>query len=166
MSPVIRIAAESDIPAITRIYNQAVALRSATADLSPVTIESRQQWLQQHPADRYPVYVAESGDDIVGWVSLSAYRPGRMALRATAEISYYVDERFTGMGVGSAMISYAIDACPQLHLKTLFAIILDINKDSTRILEKFGFERWGHLPDVADFDGQECGHLYYGLRVA
>ena len=88
-----------------------------------------------------------------------------MALRHTAEISYYVDENFIGMGVGSAMISHAIKSCSELNIKTLFAIILDINKDSTRILAKFGFKQWGHLPNVADFSGQECGHLYYGLRV-
>jgi len=165
MNIVIRIATENDIPVITRIYNQAVALRSATADLSPVTTESRQKWLREHPPAQYPVYVAESQNAIVGWCSLSAYRPGRMALRHTAEISYYVDEDCLGMGVGSAMISHAIENCARLGFRTLFAIILDVNKDSTRILEKFGFKQWGHLPNVADFDGRECGHLYYGLRV-
>ena len=161
----IRIATENDIPIITNIYNQAVALRSATADISSVTIESRKEWLQEHSPGQYPVYVAESQNDIVGWCSLSSYRPGRMALRHTAEISYYVHENFIGMGVGSAMISHAIKNCSQQDIKTLFAIILDVNKDSTRILEKFGFKEWGHLPNVADFGGQECGHLYYGLRV-
>jgi L-amino acid N-acyltransferase YncA len=166
MNPNIRIASEDDTPLITNIYNQAVALGSATADISPVTIESRKKWLQEHSPDQYPVYVAETQNIIVGWCSLSAYRPGRMALRHTAEISYYVDENFIGMGVGSAMISHAIENCGQLDIKTLFAIILDINKDSTQILEKFGFEKWGHLPNIADFEGRECGHLYYGLRVA
>ena len=161
----IRIACENDIPIITNIYNQAVALRSATADISPVTTESRKKWLQEHSPGQYPVYVAESQNDIVGWCSLSAYRPGRMALRHTAEISYYVDENVIGMGVGSAMISHAIEDCDRLDIRTLFAIILDVNKNSTRILKKFGFKKWGHLPNVADFDGRECGHLYYGLRV-
>lgn len=165
MNVSIRIASENDISGITDIYNQAVALRSATADISPVTTESRKRWLREHSPGQYPVYVAESQNDIVGWCSLSAYRPGRRALRHTAEISYYVDKNFIGMGVGSAMISHAIGNCAQLDIKTLFAIILDVNKDSTRILEKFGFRQWGHLPNVADFDGRECGHLYYGLRV-
>jgi len=161
----IRIASEDDLPVITNIYNQAVKLQSATADTSPVTLESRKSWLREHAPGNYPVYVAESQHVVVGWCSLSAYRPGRMALRHTAEISYYVDENRVGMGVGSALISHAIANCGQLGIKTLFAIILDVNEDSTRILEKFGFRKWGHLPNIADFDGQECGHLYYGLRV-
>jgi len=160
-----RYAIESDLPAIVEIYNQAIDLGSATADITPVTLESRKLWLQEHRADHYPVFVAINIDVVVGWCSLSAYRPGRMALRHTAEISYYVDQNARGVGVGSFLISQAIEQCPQLGIKTLFAIILDINGESTQILEKFGFRKWGHLPNVANFDGQECGHLYYGLRV-
>ena len=161
----IRLAVEADLPAITGIYNQAIALQSATADISPVSIENRQTWLAEHSADKFPVFVAEIDGSVVGYCSLSAYRPGRMALRHTAEISYYVHERFRGMRVGSRLIEHAIEQCPRLEVRTLFAILLDINSDSVRILESFGFEKWGHLPNVADFGGRECGHLYYGRRV-
>ena len=43
--------------------------------------------------------------------------------------------------------------------------IIDNNTASIRQLEKYGFEKWGHLPRVAVFDGVEVGHLYYGLRI-
>jgi L-amino acid N-acyltransferase YncA len=161
----IRLAAEDDVAAITEIYNQAVALQSATADVTPVSESSRSSWLAEHAADKYPVFVAEQQGRIAGYTSLSPYRPGRMALRHTAEISYYVREDCRGLGVGSGLIAHAIDHCPRLGLKTLFAILLDINPASVRILEKFGFQEWGHLPGVADFDGVECGHLYFGRRV-
>jgi len=165
MEVTVRKATEEDLPAIVEIYNQAIALGSVTADISPVTVESRKLWLQEHRADHYPVFVAVNLNAVVGWCSLSAYRPGRMALRHTAEISYYVDRDAQGAGVGSFLISYAIERCPILGIKTLFAIILDINTESAQILEKFGFSKWGHLPNVANFNGRECGHLYYGLRV-
>lgn len=161
----IRVAAENDIAAITDIYNQAVALKSATADISPVSEDSRRAWLSEHDADTYPVFVADRRGAVVGYASLSPYRPGRMALRHTAEISYYVHEDFRGVGVGSRLIEHAIGQCPRLGLKTLFAILLDINSDSIRLLERFGFCEWGHMPGVADFDGLECGHLYFGRRV-
>lgn len=166
LEPRLRLAREADVPAITEIYNQAIALRSATADLSPVSEADRRAWLAQHVPGEYPVFVAETEAGVMAWCSLSAYRPGRMALRHTAEISYYVHEQARGQGFGSALIAYAIKQCPDLGLKTLFAILLDVNKDSVRLLEKFGFERWGHMPGVADFDGKECGHLYYGIRIS
>jgi phosphinothricin acetyltransferase len=63
------------------------------------------------------------------------------------------------------LIKHAIQQCGQIEIRTLFAILLDVNIPSVNMLEKFGFQRWGHMPHVADFDGKECGHLYYGLRV-
>ncbi len=161
----VRLAVDDDLTSIAEIYNQAIKLQSATADVSPVTIANRSKWLSEHSAQKYPVFVAETGDTVVGYCSLSAYRPGRMALRYTAEISYYVHEDFRGLGIASALIQHAIDECRQLEIKTLFAILLDINSDSVRILEKFGFQQWGHMPRVADFGGRECGHLYFGLRL-
>jgi len=166
MSIDIRLAVAQDAAALTEIYNQAIALKFATADTSPVSVDSRRAWLAEHNADKYPVFVAETNGSVAGYCSLSAYRPGRMALRYTAEISYYVHERFRGMGVGSRLIEYAIEQCPRLEIRTLFAILLDINADSVRLLRKFQFEQWGHLPDVAVFDGRECGHFYYGRRVS
>jgi phosphinothricin acetyltransferase len=161
----VRIAASTDVPAITYIYNQAIALGNATADLSPVATASRQEWLADHSPDKHPVFVAENSAGVIGYCSISPYRPGRMALRHTKEISYYVHEDFRGQGVASSMLNQAIDQCPALKIKTLFAILLDNNPHSVALLEKFGFEHWGYMPDVADFDGDEVGHLYYGLRV-
>jgi len=165
MSFTFRLAGSSDLPRITDIYNQAIAMHSATADMTPVTVADRSGWLDQHPANKYPVYVALSGEDVVGYCSISAYRPGREALRYTAEISYYVDEAWRRKGVASGLIDYAIVQCESLDIKTLFAIILDVNEGSPALLAKFGFEEWGRLPGVADFDGSECGHLYYGKRI-
>jgi len=162
----IRLATEADLPAMTDIYNQAIALKSATADTTPVSADERRDWLAAHDADRYPVFVAHQDGAVLGYASLSPYRPGRGALRHTAEISYYIRDGFRGLGVGSRLVAHALAQCRRLGLKTLFAIILDTNPQSVRLLEKFGFREWGHLPGVAEFDGAECGHLYYGRRVA
>ena len=161
----IRLGVEEDLACITDIYNQAIELKSATADISPVSVPNRRSWLSEHSSDKYPVFVADFDGAVVGYCSLSAYRPGRMALRYTAEISYYVHEDYRALGIASTLLQHAIDACPHLKIRTLFAILLDVNSDSVRILEKFGFQKWGHMPRVADFDGKECGHLYFGLRL-
>jgi L-amino acid N-acyltransferase YncA len=161
----IRIAQQADLVQIVEIYNQAVALKSATADLDPLKPDDRVQWLEEHVPEKYPVYVAEVGDETVGWCSLSPYRRGRMALRYTAEISYYIHEDYRRKGIGSALVKHAIAQCEKLGIKTLFALLLDVNVASVKLLEKFGFAKWGHMPNVADFDGQECGHLIYGLRA-
>jgi phosphinothricin acetyltransferase len=161
----IRIAIAADVPVIRDIYNQAVALRYATADLSPISLAAQHAWFLHHPPDKYPVYVVEENGVVVGWCSLSAYRPGRMALRFTAEVSYYIREDRRRQGLATRLLSHAMAECGRLGIKNVFAILLDINTASIALLEKLGFEKWGHLPTIADFDGVECGHLYYGCRI-
>jgi L-amino acid N-acyltransferase YncA len=162
----IRPAQFSDLPRIVEIYNQAVAQKGATADLTPVSVEERRPWFEEHSDNKHPLWVAVGNENILGWCSLSPYRPGRMALRYTAEISYYIHRDYQGKGIGSALIDHAIHQCTTLDIKTLFALLLDINIPSIKILEKFGFVRWGHMPDIAEIEDTTCGHLIYGLKVA
>jgi len=28
-----------------------------------------------------------------------------------------------------------------------------------------GFDQWGYLPGVVNFDGEICGHVYYGIAI-
>ena len=164
MTVVIRLAGPPDYAAIINIYNQAIAGKT-TGHLEELTVEDRYEWLDSHNAD-YPLLVAEVGGAVVGWASLGRYRPGRGALRHTAEISYYVDPVKRRLGVATALVTRAIELCEPLELKTLIAILLGDNKASIGLLKKLGFEQWAHLPGVANFGSWEVDHVYYGLRVA
>jgi phosphinothricin acetyltransferase len=161
----IRIAILEDLEAIVEIYNQAIAAGQKTADITPVTADVRKTWFETHTPNKYPILVAEEGDVIVGYLTISPYRPGRMALRHTAEVSYFVHFEHLRQGIASNLLKHAIRMCPSLEIKTLFAILIDSNHGSIRLLEKYGFEKWGQLPRVAEFYGIEVGHLYYGLRI-
>jgi L-amino acid N-acyltransferase YncA len=161
----IRVATLNDLPSIVTIYNEAIKSRFATADISPVSADSKRDWFIEHEPAQHPVYVWEEANEIRGWCSLSPYRLGREALRFTSEISYYVRADSYRQGIASNLIQHSIGKCASLQIKNLFAIVLEANTRSRGLLEKFGFERWGFLPRVADFDGQECGHIYYGRRL-
>jgi len=161
----VRIANLSDLQYIVAIYNQAIPTRRSTANTVPWTIQSRTLWFNEHEPDNHPIFVAEVDDQVVGWCSLSVYRPGRLALRYTAEISYYIDSNFQQRGVGSTLISHALESCLSLKIKNIIAVIIDRNEASKKLLEKLGFEQWAFLPRVLDFDGQEFGEYYYGIRV-
>lgn len=161
----IRQAQSGDLPQIVDIYNHAVQQRGATADLTPVKAADRLQWFEEHAHGRYPLWVAVENGAVLGWCSLSPYRPGRMALRHTAEISYYVHRDHRGGGVATALMDHAMGQCGRLEIKSLFALLLDINEASINILEKQGFVRWGHMPGIAEIDGATCGHFIYGRRI-
>jgi phosphinothricin acetyltransferase len=161
----IRNAVITDLESIVEIYNHAVKTNISTADIKPVGVSSRLKWFQEHKQDKYPIFVYEEDNKVIGWISLSPYRPGREALRYTAEVSYYIHEDFQRKGIGSKLLEYVIQECSKYEIKTLFAIILEINSPSIGLMKKFGFEEWAHLPKIADFYGKECGQVYYGRRV-
>lgn len=161
----IRLARPDDLPAIVGIYNQSIPSKQSTGDTQPLRVEDRKTWFAEHRSDEHPIFVAEVDEQVAGWCSLSPYRPGRAALRFTAEISYYIDFSYHRKGVGTALVEHTLAACHALEIRHLFAIVLEGNQASLRLLEKMGFEQWGYLPKVASFDGKEVGHLYYGRHV-
>ncbi len=161
----IRTALYNDLSSIVDIYNQAIEERFCTADLDMVTVEQRDSWFKEHTEDHYPIFVAEEATNISGWCSLSPWRSGRRALHSVAEISYYVAKDQRRKGIGKALFDYTLEKCPKLGLNSVFAILLDRNTPSIRILKKYGFELWGYFPNVAEIDGIRCGQIIYGKSV-
>jgi len=161
----IRFALQNDLERIVDIYNQAVNAGNATADLNELSPDDRKEWFLEHKKDKYPIYVLELDNKIIGWGSLSPYRKGRGGLKEVAEISYYLDYNYHRLGYGKKLIEYMISDCKRLGIKNLFALLLEINKASIIILEKFGFTKWGFMPDVVNLNGNKCGHLIYGKKV-
>jgi phosphinothricin acetyltransferase len=162
----IRIANLPDLQAIVAIYNQAIPTHRSTANVTPVTVEARKSWFLEHDPGSHPIFIAEVDSQVAGLCSLSFYRPGCMALRFTAEISYYINKAYQQKGIGSTLVKYALEACPALGIKNIVAVVIDQNEGSRRLLENLGFQKWGHLPRVLDFDGEELGEFYYGKRVS
>lgn len=161
----IRDAVESDLPAIVEIYNASVPGRMATADLEPVTLDSRRAWLRQFTPGRYPLWVLEEQGQVAGWLSFRMFY-GRLAYAATAEVSVYVAPACQGRGVGRRLLSAAIGRGPELGLKTLLYVCFAHNAPSLALAEGLGFARWGHLPRVAELDGVERDVLLLGRRLA
>ncbi len=160
----IRDAREEDLPAIVAIYNASIPSRLATADLEPVTVESRRDWFHKHGPGMNPLWVALEGEVIAGWVCLSPFY-GRPAYRGTREVSLYIDPRFHRRGLGALLFGRMIDHSPKLGVRTLLSFVFAHNEASVRLNEKFGFERWACLPGVADLDGLERDVVIFGRRV-
>src|SRR5436853_6110247 len=118
----IRDALESDLPAIIKIYNAAVATRVATAQLEPVMLEERRGWLKEHSVDRHPFWVLEIDRKIAGWLTLKPFLP-RCAYRGTAEVSVYVDEKFRRRGIARTLLSQAIERAPSLQISAMVGLI-------------------------------------------
>lgn len=161
----IRLAEYGDLDSIDRIYNQAIALKMATADRVPYSKEERLNWFEAHVPGKFPAYVAVEGDEVIGYMTLTPYRPRREALRYAVEISYFVEESKRGKGIGSELLEYGLLIASDLDYKFVVAILMGHNIASIKLLEKFGFSEWGRLPSIAEYDGKWYDHLFYGLRL-
>jgi phosphinothricin acetyltransferase len=164
MTLALRDARESDLPAIVAIYNATVAGRMVTADLEPVSVESRVAWFRAHGPGHSPLWIAEDDHAVAGWLSFQPFY-GRPAYRATAEISVYVATEHQRRGVGRFLIGEAIRRAPDAGLNTLLGFIFGHNAPSLALFDSSGFERWGHLPRIANLDGVERDLIIVGRRV-
>jgi len=160
----IAFAASEDLPAIVDIYNSTIASRMVTADLEPVSVESRRAWFEEHDPDRRPLWVLKRGGRVLAWASLSTFY-GRPAYNGTVELSIYVAEAARGTGVGSVLLQHVLSECPRLGVTTVLGFVFGHNEPSLRLLRKFGFEQWGYYPRVAVLDGVERDLAVLGLRV-
>src|SRR6476620_10560477 len=115
---IIRDASEADLPAIIEIYNAATATRTSTALFDPVTVEERLPWFHRHSPNQFPLWVAELGGLVVGWLSFHEFIR-RPAYTGAVEISIYVDERFRRRGVGRQLLTKAIADAPRLKVRAL-----------------------------------------------
>ncbi|MDF2673560.1 MAG: hypothetical protein K0R09_1825 [Clostridiales bacterium] len=161
----IRLAEYKDLEAMVEIYNQAILTHRCTAAMDTFSVEERIPWFEGHQTLEYSIYVYEIDNKVVGYLYFSGYRPGRRAMRYTAEISYYIHRDYQRQGIGTKLMGFAINKSKELNFKNLIAILLEWNVPSIKLLEKFGFKEWGRLPEIADFDGEVCSHLYYGLKI-
>jgi phosphinothricin acetyltransferase len=160
-----RNATANDLKIIVDIYNSTIASRMVTADTEPVSIESRQNWFEEHSTDKRPLWVIEnSTNDIIGWVSFQSFY-GRPAYDATAEISIYLQPLQRGKGLGKEVLQYCIDKAPGFGIKTLLGFIFSHNEQSLKLFRHFGFEDWATLPGIAVLDGQERSLKILGKRI-
>jgi L-amino acid N-acyltransferase YncA len=162
----VRHALAADLPRIVAIYNASIPGRMATADTGPVTVEARAGWFREFDPGRRPLWVATEagGDGIAGWLSVRSFY-GRPAYAATVELGVYVDPAAWRRGVAGELMRHALDAVPALGIRNLLGFVFAHNTPSLAMFGRFGFERWGLLPRVAELDGVERDVAILGLRL-
>jgi L-amino acid N-acyltransferase YncA len=165
MSVQFTFAGQKDLPKIVATYNSTVASRLVTADLEPVSVESKQSWFDAHSPQRRPLWLVSLNNEYAGWMSFNSFY-GRPAYDGTVEVSIYLEENARGKGLGKACLQKAMDVCPELNIKTLLGFIFDHNEPSLNLFYTMGFEKWAHLPKIADMQGTERGLIILGKRAS
>lgn len=174
---IVQLADKEDLPAILAIYNQSIAGKQATANLTPVTCAERQGWFDEHinSATR-PIYIVKATDagadrgaeqtvsPIVAWGSFSDLYT-RPAYHISTEISIYLHQEHHGQGLGSFLTRWMLTQAPSLGIQNVVALIFAHNQPSLGLFRKLGFEQWGYMPKVCDMEGFIADVVMLGKAV-
>jgi len=164
MPPFIRLATIADLPAINDIYNHYVLHCTCTYQTEPETLADREAWFRDHSPDKYPVIVAEIDGRVVGWGSLSRFRP-RAAYAPTAEPSVYIDHEFLGRGLGRILLVDLIARARAAGFRSLIGGSSADRPASIAVQESLGFQRVAHLKEVGYKFGKWLDVMYLQLML-
>jgi L-amino acid N-acyltransferase YncA len=144
---IVRDAADTDLPAIQRIYAHHVANSLATFEEVPPSTDDMAARRASIVSSGLPYLVAQRGDDVVGY-SYAAKFHSRAAYRYTIENSIYVASPFHGQGIGKALLGALIDRCEAGPWRQMIALIGDSDPVSIRLHASHGFKTVGTLKAV------------------
>jgi phosphinothricin acetyltransferase len=133
----IRPASRRDAEAIRAIYNREVTASTVTFDMVPRTLDEQVQWIDEHSGG-HPAVVAEADGTVVGFGSLSPYRP-RPAYATTVENSVYVDPEHQGRGVGRAILTELVRLAGDHGFHSVVARIVGGHEASIALHAACGF---------------------------
>jgi L-amino acid N-acyltransferase YncA len=149
---IIRQARVADAPAVTDIYNQGIADRSATFETAPREVAQMAQRLSDQ--ERFPVLVATDPDGrVIGWAGLGSYRE-RRCYAGIAEFSIYLDREARGRGVGRQLLTALVDAAAMRGFWKLVSRVFPFNSASRALCKACGFREVGVYERHAQLDGR------------
>lgn len=169
----LRPAVESDLQAITDIYNAAVVAGGSSADLTPRTLEQRRAWVESHKPP-YAVFVvtvddglsgSTSAGKVVGFGALSVFYD-RAGYDGVTDLAYYIAPDWRGRGAGTALLDGLLGECRARGMRKACAIIFASNAGSIALMRRFGFTRFGLMPRAAtDSTGTMRDMSYWHLDL-
>jgi L-amino acid N-acyltransferase len=141
-------AVEADVPEIVAICNDVIATSTAVFSDRPVTVRDRLDWLHSRLALEQPVLVARDSGAVVGFASYGEFRtwPG---YASTVEHSVHVAARARRRGIGRRLVEEILTRAAAAGKHAAIGGIDAANEASLRMHEQLGFERVGHMPEVA-----------------
>ena len=145
---IIRGAEPADIPAIARIYGDAVEHGTATFEIEPPDEAEMARRQQALLAGNYPYLVAERPGIVAGFAYAGPYRE-RRAYDWCVEDSIYVAPEFHRQGIGRLLLTRLIAAAEEVGFRQMVAVIGDsAQAASITVHARAGFALIGTLRSV------------------
>lgn len=165
-SPVsIRSAQRADIPQIKDIYNFYVQNTVITFDDKPLDLGYWQDKFDHLNRLGLPFLVIHRDQEILGFALVSPWRQKTSYLKIV-ENQIFLAAAATGKKLGGKLFQALIQACNDIGIKEVIAVIADRGAQASIALhKKHGFIEQGHLANVAVRFGKPIGSYLLSLKI-
>jgi phosphinothricin acetyltransferase len=137
-----RLVEPRDAEAIREIYNVEVLESTVTFDLVPRSLAEQLAWIEEHSGGHPAIVAVDGADRVLGFASLSPYRP-RPAYVTTVEDSVYVAREHRGRGVGRLLLGDLVELARDHGFHAVIARIVGGHEASISLHRACGFEQIG-----------------------
>ncbi len=136
----------ADTAPILEIINDMILTSTALYDYKPRTWEEQLAIFEEKLKKGFPVVVATSDGEVVGFGYYSEFR-FREAYKFTVEHSVYASQKHIGKGIGRLIMEHLIKLAQTRNLHTMIGVIDSENTGSIAFHEKLGFETVGVIKE-------------------
>ena len=137
-----RLAERRDAEALRDIYNVEVLESTVTFDLVPRSLAEQVAWIDEHSGGHPAIVAVSDHDSVVGFASLSPYRP-RPAYAPTVEDSVYVHRDRRGDGIGRLLLGDLVELARSHGFHSAIGRIVGGHQASIALHRACGFEEVG-----------------------
>jgi phosphinothricin acetyltransferase len=159
----VRPALPEDVDAVVAITNHYIRHSLCIMKEQDKDVEERSEWLERY-GDRYPLVVALSDWEVVGWGALTPHSE-RTAYRYTVHDAVYVREDRRGQGIGTTILRDLVSKAKELGYHSVIAVIGASQPASLALHRKFGFKDVAYLEQVGFKFGQWVDVVHLQLML-
>ena len=120
------------------------------------TVNTNATWMEQELAkmisighSKYQSFLILNKDVVCGFCYLSQFR-NKEAYDKSAEITLYLNQNFTGKGIGKATVLFLEGVAKNNGINNLVAVVTANNIESISLFEKANYFKVGHLKKIGE----------------
>jgi len=151
---------EKHIKEVLEIYTYYILNTTVTFHIDPISVQEMKEIVHlNHPT--FKTFVIYFEDTLCGYVLFSQFKK-REAYSTTAEVTIYLNNEFTGKGIGSTALGFIENEAKHAGIHALIAIITGENIASIKLFKKNGYfkcaeykevgKKFGRYLDVIDYE--------------
>jgi L-amino acid N-acyltransferase YncA len=148
MNITIRAFRNTDWDVVSEIYRQGILTRNATFETE---LPEYDTWIKKFHS--HLLWVALLNDQVVGWAGLQPVS-ARQVYEGVVEVTIYIDTKYTGKGIGTALMKHLIIESEKAGIWTLYASIFPENTASIHLHTGAGFREIGYREKIGRLDGK------------